>query len=398
MWYSTKAAKLLGVGYPIFQGPFGGNLSTVALTATVSNLGGVGGYGAYTLKPEEIVRVNGQIRLATDKPYNINLWVSDTDVPGTVGASGASGAAATAGAADAAEASRAAGASAATEAAVRSATEAAMDKVRALYRPYFDEVGLEMAASPLSFASRFENQVQVILDVKPPIFSFLFGIPNAQVLEDCRRRGIRTMGAATTLDEALALEAAGVEMIAASGFEAGGHRPSFLAPAEKSLTGTFVLVQLIRERVRVPVIAAGGIATGRGIAAALALGADGVQVGTAFLACEESGAPSFYRDVLFSPAGKYSVLTRAFTGRLGRGIRNRVTEEISGKEESILPFPLQTHFMSPLRQQAIVQKKLEMILIWGGQITPLLKHRKAAELMHALIEETAVYFDSIVLK
>jgi len=362
MWYSTKAAKLLGVEYPILQGPFGGNLSTVQLTAAVSNLGGIGGYGAYTLRPEEIVVVNEQIRQSTDKPYNINLWVSDTDVQG------------------------------------ETASIAAMEKVRALYQPYYDELGLEMPAKPLSFASRFENQVQVILDVRPPIFSFLFGIPNARILEECARRGIRTMGAATTLDEALALEEAGVEMIVASGFEAGGHRPSFLAPAEKSLTGTFVLLQLIRERVRVPVIAAGGIATGKGIAAALALGADGVQVGTAFLACEESGAPAFYREELFSPAGRYSVLTRAFTGRLGRGLRNRISEEISGKEESILPFPLQTQFMSPLRQQAIAQKKLEMILIWGGQITPLLKHRQAAELMHALVEETNVYFESMVLK
>src|SRR6185437_13683302 len=117
-------------------------------------------------------RVNEQIRQSTDKPYNINLWVSDTDVAGGA------------------------------------ASEAAMEKVRALYRPYFDEVGLEMAAKPLSFSSRFENQVQVILDVKPPIFSFLFGMPSVQILEDCRRRGIRTMGAATTLDEALELEAA----------------------------------------------------------------------------------------------------------------------------------------------------------------------------------------------
>ena len=355
MWYSTKAAKLLGVQYPILQGPFGGNLSTVELTATVSNMGGVGGYGAYTLEPAAIAQANERLRKATDKPYNINLWVSDTDVPGDT------------------------------------ATEAAMEKARALYRPYFDEVGLEMPTRPFSFSSRFENQVQVILDVKPPIFSFLFGIPNALILEECRRRGILTMGCATTLDEALALETAGVDMIVASGFEAGGHRPSFLAPAEKSLTGTFVLVQLIRDRVRIPVIAAGGIATGRGIAAALALGADGVQVGTAFLACEESGAPEFHREMLFSQAAKYSVLTRAFTGRLGRGLRNRISEETSGKEESILPFPLMTHLMSPLRQQAIAQNKLEMILLWGGQIAPLLKYRKAAELMHALIEETSAY-------
>jgi nitronate monooxygenase len=331
----------------------------VELTATVSNLGGVGGFGAYTLEPSAIAQVNEALRKATDKPYNMNLWVSDTDVPGDT------------------------------------AAEAAMQKARVLYRPYFDELGLEMPVQALSFSSRFENQVQVILDYKPAVFSFLFGIPSARVLEECRRAGIVTMGAATTLDEALALEAAGVDAIVASGFEAGGHRPSFLAPAEKSLTGTFVLVQLIRERVHVPVIAAGGIATGKGIAAALALGADGVQVGTAFLACEESGAPAFHRDALFSEAAKYSVLTRAFTGRLGRGLRNRISEEVSGKEESILPFPLHSQFISPLRQQAVAQKKWEMILLWGGQIAPLLRYRKAAELMHALIEETSTYFEGI---
>jgi nitronate monooxygenase len=359
MWYHTRAAKLLGAQYPILQGPFGGNLSSVKLAATVSNLGGVGGYGAYTLTPDELFKVNEELKKATDKPYNLNLWVSDSDVP------------------------------------AEGAGDEALKKVKELFRPYFEEAGIELPNPALSFSSRFANQVEVILDTKPPVFSFMFGIPSADILEQCRKRGIVTIGAATTLDEAIALEAAGVDLMIASGFEAGGHRPSFLASSETSLTGTFVLLQQIKEKVCTPVIAAGGIATGKGIAAALALGADAVQVGTAFLACEESNALDIHREILFSEKAKYSILTRAFTGRLGRGLRNKIGEETRGKEGQFLPFPLQTQFMSSLRQAAIMQKKWEMVLFWGGQIAPVLKHKKAADLMQALIQETSDYFDKL---
>lgn len=356
-WYDTPAAKVLGAQYPILQGPFGGNLSSVKLAAAVSNRGGVGGYGAYTLTPDEIFQLGKDLRAATDKPYNINLWVDDTDViPGWI-------------------------------------DDDQFEKTRALFRPYFDELGLDLPDKPVDQPSRFENQLQVILDIQPPVFSFTFGVPTADILEQCRMRRIVTAGAATTLGEALVLDAAGVDLIIASGFEAGGHRPSFLAPAEASLTGTFVLVQLIKDRVHVPVIAAGGIATGKGIAAALTLGADGVQVGTAFLACEESGAPQFHRDLLFSDRAKFTTLTRAFTGRLGRGLVNRITQDLRGKESELLPFPMQTRFAGALRPEAIDRKKWDLILIWGGQIAPLLTHRKAGDLMNALIADTGAYFD-----
>jgi nitronate monooxygenase len=198
-------------------------------------------------------------------------------------------------------------------------------------------------------------------------------------------------GAATTLDEALALDAAGVDLIVASGFEAGGHRPSFLASAETSLVGTFVLVQQIRARVRTPVIAAGGIATGKGIAAALTLGADGVQVGTAFLACEESGATPFHRELLFSEGARHSVLTRAFSGRLGRGLMNRIALETTGREGEMLPFPLQGRLMGALGKAAMDRGERDLFFAWGGQIATELRHRKAADLMKALIDETKVH-------
>ena len=359
MWYNTKATEILGIQYPILQGPFGGNLSSVELAATVSNAGGLGGYGAYTLSPQEIVDVDRQIKAATNKPYNLNLWVSDTDaVDGTI-------------------------------------SDEQFEQAKALFKAYFDEAGIEMSVKPASFKTRFENQVDVVLDIRPKVFSFMFGAPSADILEQCRKLRIITVGAATTLDEAIFLENAGADMIIASGFEAGGHRPSFLTSAETSTTGTFVLLQLIKEKIRIPVISAGGIANGKGIAAALALGADAVQIGTAFLATDESNALPIHRRMLFSEAAKYTTLSRAFTGRLGRGITSRIAKDLVNKEIGFLPFPLQTTFMSPLRKAALEQEKWDMVLFWGGQIAPLLKHTKAKELMQSLIEETTAYFNHL---
>jgi nitronate monooxygenase len=359
MWYKTRAAEILGIEYPILQGPFGGNLSSVELVSTVSNAGGLGGYGAYTLDPQEIIEVDQRIRAATGKPYNINLWVSDTDAAdGTV-------------------------------------SDEQFKQARQLFKPYFDELGIGLPEKPATFKSRFENQIEVILHRRPPVFSFIFGTPAAGILEQCRRLGIVTAGGATTLDEAIALESAGVDLIIASGFEAGGHRPSFLAPAESSMVGTFVLLQLIKEKVRTPVIAAGGIANGKGVAAALTLGADAVQIGTAFLACEESNATAIHRQMLFSGAAKYTSLSRAFTGRLGRGLSSRIARDLVHQEKDFLPLPLQTQFMSHLRKAAIEQEKWDLILFWGGQIAPLLKHTKAGELMKSILEETTAYFDQL---
>lgn len=356
MWYKTKASAILGIDYPILQGPFGGGLSSVELASTVSNAGGLGGYGAYTLSPPEIYDLNKRIKAATAKPYNLNLWVSDQDET--------------------------------------TVSEEQYQQAREAFGSYFEELHIPFPDKPAPFQSRYENQVQALLDIRPPVFSFVFGIPDAAILEQCRKLGIKTIGAATTLDEAIALDAAGVDLIIASGFESGGHRPSFLAAAEQSFTGTFVLIQLIRERVKTPVIAAGGIATGAGIAAALTLGAAAVQIGTAFLGCDESGALPLHRQMLWSDKAKYTMLSRSYTGRLGRGLTSRIGRELVGKEQQILPFPLQSAFMSSLRKAALEQDKHDMVVFWSGQIAPLLKHTKAAGLMQSLVAETSAILTS----
>jgi nitronate monooxygenase len=354
MWHQTKITELLGISYPILLGPMGGNFSTPELLAAVSNAGGLGSFGAYTLSAAEILVADKAIKAKTDKPYNINLWVNDVDDR------------------------------------LNGYPAESLEKVKATFKPYFDELGIAMPDLDIHIPSRFAKQVEAVFEIRPAVFSFIFGIPAKEVLDESRRLGIKTIGAATTLDEALALEEAKVDAIVAAGFEAGGHRPSFLRPAHDSLTGTFALIQQLKARIKTPVIAAGGIADGKGIVAALALGADAVQLGTAFLATDESNATAIHKARLFSEETKYTVLSKSLTGRMGRMIRNRISEEISYTTE-VLPFPLQTKLMGPLRTAAMEQGKTDMINFWAGQNAVNLKYTRADELMAALISEAGAF-------
>ena len=329
----------------------GGGFSTPELLAAVSNTGGLGSFGAYTLTPDEILAVDRIIKTKTSKPYNINLWVSDVD-----------------------------------DRLIDYPLEN-LEKVKMLFKPYFDELNIPLPDLDPHIPSKFSKQVEVIFKIKPAAFSFIFGIPDREMLDDARKLGIKTIGAATTLDEALALEEANVDAIVAAGFEAGGHRPSFLKPANESLNGTFSLIQQLKAKIKTPIIAAGGIADGKGIAAALTLGADAAQVGTAFLVTDESNATAAHKARLFSDETKYTVLSKSLTGRVGRLIRNRISEEIKYGTD-VLPFPLQTRLMAPLRTAALAQGKTDMVNFWSGQNAVNLKYTKATELMQALITET----------
>eukprot|EP01133_Synstelium_polycarpum_P003332 gene3332-3791_t len=353
MWNRTKITTLLGIQYPIFLGPMGGGFSTASLLAAVSNAGGLGSYGAYTLSPAQILEAGLEIKTLTTKPYNINLWVSDVDPD------------------------------------LKNYPQEKLDSIKKLYEPYFQELDIPMPELSGHITSKFEQQLEAVFEIRPAVLSFIFGIPSKEVLQECRRLNIKTIGAATTLQEALLLEEAGVDALVAAGFEAGGHRPSFLKPAADSLTGTFALIQQLSARISLPIIAAGGITNAKGIAAALCLGADAVQLGTAFLACEESNATAVHRDLLFSDAGTKTVLSKSLTGRMGRMIDNRIAQQISNQTE-VLPFPLQVQFMAPLKAAALAKGKTDLINLWSGQNTSGLKYRNAAELMAHLITESEV--------
>jgi len=352
MWSKTRITKLLGIEYPIIQGPFGGGASSTRLASMVSNLGGMGSFGMNHLSPAEITEVNRDIRAKTPKPYAVNLWVSNKD-----------------------------------EAADKYSTQE-YQKLCSLFKSYFDELSIPLPEKPITDGRRFEEQVQAVINEKPPVLSFIFGIPSSEILNDLRKRDIKLIGTATTVDEALALESAGVDAIVATGFEAGGHRASFIRSAEESLTGTFVLIPQVADKIKIPIIAAGGIADGRGIAAALTLGADAVQIGTAFLACEESNATPEHRAKLFSEDAKYTVLTRMFTGRLARSIKNKLSGEMRMHEHDFAPYPVQRMFFNALRSAAINQGRTDMANFWSGQIAPIIKYKKAEQLFHSLILQT----------
>lgn len=352
MWNKTKVSEILNIQYPILQGPFGGGLSSAKLVSIVSNSGGLGGYGAYHLQPEEIIQIDNEIKSLTNKPYNLNLWVSDVDKN------------------------------------IDSYSVEEFEKLKEIFAPYFLELNIPLPQIPDRAISKFEKQVETILKIKPPVLSFIFGIPSPEIIRECKKANIKTIGTATTIDEAIALDETDVDLIIASGFEAGGHRASFLRSPEDSLTGTFVLIPQITNYVKAPVIAAGGIVNANGIVAALSLGASGVQIGTAFLACRESNAPKEHKEKIFSKEAKYSTLTRTFTGRLARGIKSELSENIKLSNTNLAPFPLQAHFISSLRKAAIQQNKIDLITFWMGQNAVLVKYQNAEELMKSLINET----------
>jgi nitronate monooxygenase len=349
-WNRNRLTEKLGINYPIIQGPFGG-FSSQRLTAAVSNFGGLGSFGAHSLAPEAIKDVIAQIRSLTSKPFSMNLWVSMED-------EGA-----------------------------RTSDENAFNRSLAPLAGHLAELGAPRPTYKPYSPIRFEDQARVLLDAKVPAFSFIYGIPPREIVEECRAKGIVTIGAATTPEEAAALQDAGVDAVAASGFEAGGHRSSFLRAAEDSLTGTFSLVPQVVDIVDVPVIAAGGIGDARGVIAALALGAEAVQMGTVFLACEESGASRLHREALLGRKAGHTGLTKGFTGRLARGIRNRLMDELNEKGVEILPYPLQRGLVRSLSSAAEAAGRSDLVPMWAGQSANLSPCTDVPAFLSSLVEE-----------
>jgi nitronate monooxygenase len=345
-WPRTRLTDMLSLDVPIVLGPFGGGLSSVELASLVSEAGGLGSFGAQHLAPGQIAEVIAALRERTRRSFAVNLWVSNHDLP---------------------EAELA-----------RERFDAAVERLR----PFYAELGVEAPPFPERFAWTFEEQLEPILAEAPPVLSFVYGVPSSAALEACRERGIATVGTALTLAEAVALDEAGVDAVVATGFEAGGHRVAFLGEAEDSLIGSLALIPAVADAVSVPVIAAGGIADARGVAAALTLGAEAVQIGTAFLATEESVAMPEHKALLLADGVAHTRLTRVFSGRLARGIVNRAMDEL-GPE--FLPFPYQAYLTRPLSAAAREQGRADSSALWAGQGTGLVRHRRAAELFDALV-------------
>jgi nitronate monooxygenase len=304
-----------------------------------------------SMEPEEIVRTIDEIRGATRQPFAVNLWMPKGGCSEGEEAKG-------------------------------------LRRARAGLGFYFEELGLAVPPPPPRFVPDLDSQIAAVLAARPPVFSFVFGVPRADVMEACRSSGILTMGTATTADEARTLADAGVDCIVASGAEAGGHKASFLQEPEESLMGTFALLPQIADSALVPIVAAGGVADARGVAAALALGAHGVQIGTAFLACDESAAGARHRSMLFDKAAGATTLTRAFTGRLARSLRSPFVDELEEWGEDLPPYPMHAWFVGQLAKAAAEQGRSDWSSLSAGQALHLVRHRSASRLMEELVRET----------
>jgi len=349
-WNQNRLTAMLGIEYPIIQGPLGG-LSSQRLTAAVSNFGGLGSFGAHSLTPGAIKNAIAEIRFLTSKPFAMNLWVSMEDEE------------------------------------ARISDENAFNRSLASLAAHIEGLGAPRPRYKPYSPKRFEDQARVLLDANVPVFSFIFGIPAREILDECRAKGIVTIGTATTPDEAAAFRDAGVNVIAASGFEAGGHRGSFLRPAEDSLTGTLSLVPQVVDVVDVPVIAAGGIGDARGVVAALALGAEAIQMGTVFLACDESGASLLHRETLRQHHAGHTALTKGFTGRLARAVHNRVLEDLNRNATEILPYPLQRELVRNLAIPAEAAGRADLVPMWAGQSANLSTCTNVSAFLTSLVEE-----------
>lgn len=334
---------LFGIRQPIILGPFGG-LSSVALTAAVTELGGLGSYGLYGYDADRIAQTAAQLRAATDGPLALNIWLPTGD---------------------------------------EVTPSARYDQYAAALAPFFAEVGIRRPPRPDRYLPPLREQLDAIWEAAPTVLSVVFGAPSAALVEQAHARGIRVVGGATTVAEAVALQRSGVDAIVATGSEAAGHRVSFLKPAEDCLVGLFSLLPQVVDAVDVPVIAAGGIADRRGVAAALALGASGVQVGTAFLATRESAATDAHRAAIRRTAADATVLTRAMSGRLARGARNRVVTEIEASG-AIAPFPAQNWLTGRFRAVAGQWGRGDLQSLWLGQSASLSRGDTAAEVFAEL--------------
>jgi nitronate monooxygenase len=323
-----------------------GGPDTPELAAAVSNAGGLGSLGCAYMTASEIEAAAAKLRALTDRPFALNLFVR-ADAPDE---------------------------------------PAATARVSPILGAFRRELGLPDEPPPGRAAPAFEAQLEAVLRVRPAVFSFTFGAPTRAQIEALHARSIAVIGTATTVEEAELLAALEVDAVCAQGAEAGGHRGTFVGEFADALIGTITLVPQIAARVRVPVIAAGGIMDGRAIRAMLQVGASAVQLGTAFMACPEAGTHATHRAALATAVR--TVVTRAFSGRHARGIRNRFSDAFAAVEPA--PFPQQQSATRDIRAAAAAQGRVDLMQMWAGQGAPLIRALPAATLVELLVREAGL--------
>ena len=349
----------LGLALPIVQGPMTGS-DTPTLAAAVSEAGGLGMLGCGMRSPTAMAEAAAEVRAATDRPFGMNLFVQATPTP----------------------------------------DEATVQAALLRLAPFYAEFGL-VPARPAQWCEDFGAQFEALVAARPAVASFTFGILSAAQVARLQAAGSTVIGTATTVAEARAWAAVGADAVCASGMEAGGHRGTFLSPGhavppsggpsvddfEASMVGTLTLVRQCVDALAIPVIAAGGIMDGRGIAGALALGAQAVQMGTAFLTCPESAIGPAYRQALTQAGPTDTRTTRIFSGRPARGIVNTMMDALRADERSVPPYPVQNALTGVLRRAAAQAGRADHLSLWAGQGVAQVRPLPAAELVAVLAQE-----------
>jgi len=346
LWPRQALTELLGIEHPIIQAPMAG-ASTAALAAAVSNAGALGGFGGTDSGPDELREVVRAIRQKTDRPFIINLYLDRTEPYVSV-----------------------------------AEHEAALKMALA---PAYAELHAGEVPDPIDLFGKFNRQIAVMIEERVPVVSSHFGVPDASVMRALKANGTRVVATATTIGEARQLASSGVDAIIAQGNEAGGHRGTFAAPAGEAEIGTMALVPQIVDAVSVPVIAAGGITDGRGIAAALMLGASGVQMGTAFVPCPETAVNSAHVQRLLAAAPGDAVLTDVVSGRPARLLRNKLVDILEQNRAHRLAFPEQFSMTRKLRKVASGSDNADYLPMFAGQGVTLARAISAAELIGSLV-------------
>ena len=337
----------LGITHPIIQAPMAGGPSTRELVAAVSNAGALGSLGSAYSTPEQITADIEKVRSLTEKPFNVNLFAAGY------------------------------------------APESQVDPgpMLALLAEIHELLHLPPPTVPAWPVNPFEKQLQAVLEARPALFSFTFGIPEPHAMARLKAAGIATFGTATTVEEGQMLEASGVTAIVAQGAEAGSHRGTFVGSFESAMVPTLELVRSLSAAVSRPIIASGGLMDGRDIAQALARGARAAQLGSAFLTCPEAGTPEAYRRAILAAREDTTVITRAFSGRPARSLLNTFISKVEGKEKIILPFPLQNALTRPMRTAAAKLGKSGYLSLFVGQGVTRARALPAAELISRLVAE-----------
>jgi nitronate monooxygenase len=348
----NKMTELLKIEFPIIQAPMAGGVTTSNLVAEVSNSGGLGMIGAGYMSPNQIREQIREIKQLTPNPFGINLFVPNEFT--------------------------------CTEIEIKSATQLLQPICEQLHINQNDN--LEIPTSNHLFETFYE-QIKIVIEENLPVCSFTFGVPSIEIIAKLKHHNIILMGTATTVEEAVENERVGMDIVCVQGSEAGGHRGNFRGEDQGSLVGLMSLIPQVVDHVSIPVIAAGGIMDGRGLMAAICLGAMGVQMGTAFLTCIESGAHQVHKEAILHAKEDQMVLTRAFSGKWARGINNQFISDLKNHQESLPDFPVQNSLTQHIRKAASSQNHTDYMSLWSGQSPRLAKNQTVEALMKEIVSK-----------